>query len=308
MVCGAIVNGTRFATWEGAGYGNPDPSILVDQRFEAWDFDATGTFRIIKVLKYKTIDGVTPDWFEVRGKDAYVRDPSKYFAGIDGTEKNCSNVGGNPVYINFDDDDYPTPSGYLKDGHIYKSTLTCDLAVITTQPVGLTKNVGETFVLSVVVAAGGTFTYQWYKGTVAIGGATGSTYTKVNATLADGDSYYCRITNTCGGGKSPSYKNTGTVVVIINEEVETAFTIDFNASTKPVAVKGDCECTDFQFAFSQTESDREDITEGDWNASSEKQFTISGNWYVHIRLQCDHSIGDTRLFYIDSTTQNANPL
>ncbi|UVX30621.1 major tail protein [Klebsiella phage VLCpiS13b] len=67
-------------------------------------------------------------------------------------------------------------------------TLTTDIAA--------TKSVatGATLTLGPVVAAGGVepYTYQWYKGTSPISGATTDTFTKATAAAGDAGTYFCR--------------------------------------------------------------------------------------------------------------------
>jgi gliding motility-associated-like protein len=65
---------------------------------------------------------------------------------------------------------------------------------ITSQPVDKEICVGQSTTFS-VVATGTNLTYQWFKGGVAISGATSSTYTISNATEADSGDFYCIITS-----------------------------------------------------------------------------------------------------------------
>jgi hypothetical protein len=73
----------------------------------------------------------------------------------------------------------------------------------TTQPSPQTVCVGSTFSLSVAASGSPAPTFQWRHGGVNIGGATASTYGGT-ATTADGGSYDCIITNTCGSLTSNS--------------------------------------------------------------------------------------------------------
>jgi len=61
---------------------------------------------------------------------------------------------------------------------------------IGTQPASTTITQGQGFTLSVgTVGSGTTFTYQWYKGAIAIGGATRSSYSVAGAIDSDSGSY-----------------------------------------------------------------------------------------------------------------------
>ncbi|WP_169516035.1 T9SS type B sorting domain-containing protein [Flavobacterium tegetincola] len=81
-------------------------------------------------------------------------------------------------------------------------TITSDVAVvvvnqapaITNQPQDKEICVGQTATFN-VVATGTNLTYQWFKGTTAIAGATASTYSIANATEADSGDFYCVITS-----------------------------------------------------------------------------------------------------------------
>jgi Zn-dependent metalloprotease len=74
---------------------------------------------------------------------------------------------------------------------------------ITTQPASQTVTVGSTATFSVVAGGTAPFTYQWYKGTAAITGATAATYTTPATTLADsGSTFNVTVTNSLGSATS----------------------------------------------------------------------------------------------------------
>jgi hypothetical protein len=73
---------------------------------------------------------------------------------------------------------------------------------ITTQPVGGTICQGQPVTFSVV--ATGATNYQWRKGLINIGGATGPTYTITSTTPSSAGSYNCVITGPCGSVTSNS--------------------------------------------------------------------------------------------------------
>ena len=84
--------------------------------------------------------------------------------------------------------------------------------IITTQPVTPAAVCEGTPVpLSVNATGGGTLTYQWFKGTTAIAGATSATYTLNNPVSTDSGSYTVKVTGTCGTVTSNA------VVVTINK-------------------------------------------------------------------------------------------
>ena len=69
--------------------------------------------------------------------------------------------------------------------------------VITTDPFSQTKSVGESVTLTVVASGGGAspLTYQWYKGTTPIDGATADTYSIPSVTLDDAGDYKVVVNN-----------------------------------------------------------------------------------------------------------------
>ncbi|MBU6412493.1 MAG: immunoglobulin domain-containing protein [Planctomycetes bacterium] len=73
---------------------------------------------------------------------------------------------------------------------------------ITTQPSGGTACQGQPF--SFTVVASGASGYQWRKGVINIGGATGPTYSISSLTTANAGSYNCVITGPCGSVTSNS--------------------------------------------------------------------------------------------------------
>ena len=73
-----------------------------------------------------------------------------------------------------------------------------DKPVINAQTVNTTICAGQTMVMSVTASGSGTLTYQWYKNSSVISGATNSSYTITSAGSGDSTSYYCAVTNSCG--------------------------------------------------------------------------------------------------------------
>jgi CSLREA domain-containing protein len=71
------------------------------------------------------------------------------------------------------------------------------ITAITTPPAQQTKLAGDSVTFS-VAAQGANLSYQWRKGGNSIGGATGSTYTINNLSLADAGSYDVIVSGTCG--------------------------------------------------------------------------------------------------------------
>jgi len=100
------------------------------------------------------------------------------------------------------------------------SNVTSDVAVlsvasavvaptIATQPATQSVNVGSSVTLSVIATGTSPFTYQWYKGSSAVSGATSSSYTISSPAVGDSGSYYVTVTNSSGTATS----NTATLTV-----------------------------------------------------------------------------------------------
>jgi hypothetical protein len=69
---------------------------------------------------------------------------------------------------------------------------------ITTQPVALTKCVGDQASFTVAATGTGTLTYQWQKSGANISGATSATYSIASVASGDAANYTCIVTGGCG--------------------------------------------------------------------------------------------------------------
>lgn len=87
-----------------------------------------------------------------------------------------------------------------------------------TTDISKTQNVatGTTLTLGQVVAAGGVepYTYQWYKGTTPISGATTDTFTKTTADAGDAGTYFCRVMDSA---TSPDYVDSTKRTVTVTQ-------------------------------------------------------------------------------------------
>jgi uncharacterized repeat protein (TIGR02543 family) len=88
------------------------------------------------------------------------------------------------------------------------------LAVIATQPVAVSKNVGQSVTFSVAVTApldGGLLSYQWIKGATPIQGATSATLTFTPTAVSQAGNYYVAVYNSVSGSTSLVASNTATL-------------------------------------------------------------------------------------------------
>ena len=75
---------------------------------------------------------------------------------------------------------------------------------VTVPPLGQASCLGQPAVFSVTATGSATFSYQWRKNTVNIGGAVAATYTIAAVAAGDAANYDCVVTNTCGTATSAS--------------------------------------------------------------------------------------------------------
>ncbi|MDB5973043.1 MAG: hypothetical protein JWQ90_5493 [Hydrocarboniphaga sp.] len=89
------------------------------------------------------------------------------------------------------------------------SSGTVTAPTITTQPSSQTVTAGSAASFTVTASGSGTLSYQWYKASSAISGATSSTYTIASTATSDAGSYYVTVSNS--GGTTTSSTVTLTV-------------------------------------------------------------------------------------------------
>jgi hypothetical protein len=95
---------------------------------------------------------------------------------------------------------------------------------ITRQPANQSVNLGATATFSVAATGTAPLSYQWYRGSTAISGATSASYTTPPTTLADsGATFHVVVTNTAGSATSNSATLTVTSSVVTNLVVNGGF-------------------------------------------------------------------------------------
>ena len=105
----------------------------------------------------------------------------------------------------------------LPAGHPYENAPptidTPDGPTINTQPQSQTVEEGQTATFSVsATSSGGSLSYQWYRGGVAVSGATAASYGVVAALADDGDSVYVEVTDDNGTVQSNTVTLTVTAI------------------------------------------------------------------------------------------------
>ena len=99
--------------------------------------------------------------------------------------------------------------GSSDDDSSTSSSSTVSAPTITTQPSSQTVTSGSAATFSVTATGDGTLSYQWYKDSSAISGATSASYTISSTSSSDAGSYYVVVTNS--GGSTTSSTATLTV-------------------------------------------------------------------------------------------------
>lgn len=94
-----------------------------------------------------------------------------------------------------------------------------------------------------VTATGKNLTYQWFKGSAEIPGATASTFSIAETTLADYGTYYVRVTNDRGGVNSTVANLTQPGAPVITTQPEPAEVANGSSVTLTVVAEGDAPLT-----------------------------------------------------------------
>jgi hypothetical protein len=98
------------------------------------------------------------------------------------------------------------------------ATLTVTAALvaptIAVQPVSAAVSVGAAASFSVVANGSSPLSYQWYKGSTVLSGATSATYSLASVQSADAGSYTCTVTNTVGSVTSSAAVLTVSTVAV----------------------------------------------------------------------------------------------
>lgn len=268
--CSKLTNGLLLSTWNNAGDG---VLTLLNQPFQTWDF-GWGGYRVLKVIKFKP-DGITPHWFEVRGKDAYKQFP--YAVNIDGTETDCTNLLGANIGLSADTTVLDA-TGYMYDNGVFKTASSvCDTPTVGITANGNKKFVGENLTLT---ANGSNIThYQWYKNNAIIAGATSNLYVKNEATADDAGIYYCKVFNNCGGVSATAERNSETITV----------SVDFGIV---VIIDGEILCQDhigqpLEFGYSNIQ---DILSVAKWTTNKEVSVYAHGNYYFFARIVSEPTI------------------
>ena len=101
------------------------------------------------------------------------------------------------------------------------SSSTVSAPTITVQPVSQSVSSGTAVTFSVTATGDGTLSYQWYKDSTAISGATAASYAISSATSSSAGTYYVVVTNS--GGSTTSSSATLTISAATTASCDTTY-------------------------------------------------------------------------------------
>ena len=112
------------------------------------------------------------------------------------------------------------------------TTLVAAVPTISSQPAAASRTYGQSVTLSVVASAsdGGTLSYQWLKGGLAVTGATAASLPFVSLELSDAGSYSVIVTNTVAGGLPSAITSSGATLTV-TQAAQSAVTLTSTTGT-----------------------------------------------------------------------------
>ena len=112
------------------------------------------------------------------------------------------------------------------------TTLVASVPTISSQPATASRTYGQSVTLAVTasVSDGGTMSYQWLKGGVAITGATSASLAFASLVLADAGSYSVIVTNTVAGGL-PTSVTSSTATLTVTQASQATVTLTSTTGT-----------------------------------------------------------------------------
>ena len=180
--------GAHYAAWvypEGSFGGS---AVLKLVKFEGWASWSGFPMQQVSLL------GVGTNWhtvtFSLQGTGLKV-----YFDGVQEISMTDNNYDSVPPYTNggITADMFTYPGAYT-GSMANVSVTTSNTPLIMAEPISVTNNAGTTAMFS-VAALGTGLSYQWFKGTVPLSGATGTTLTLSNVLSADAAAYSAVVSN-----------------------------------------------------------------------------------------------------------------
>ncbi|MDQ2834358.1 MAG: immunoglobulin domain-containing protein [Acidobacteriota bacterium] len=166
------------------------------------------------------------------------------------------------------------------------ATLTVNIApTITTPPVDITVNAGQTATFSVVATGTGPLTYQWAKNGTAIPGATATSYTTPAAVTGDSGTHFSvTVTNSAGSATSgPAILTVVTAPTITTPPADQTVNAG-NTATFSVVASGTGPLT-YQWSKNGT------LIPGATSTSYTTPATVSGDTGTHFSVTVSNAAG-----------------
>ena len=240
IVANPAPSGQVFDQWTGDISGVAD-STAASTIFTMGKDDATitATYMVPPVLYSVTVNGGTG----ATGSGSYAEGKTvNISAGTPPANQQFKNWTTSSAGVNFANADNSSTSFTMPANAVtvtakfeaIPDVVNAQTPIIASQPQSATVAVGDAVNLSVTasVTDGGTLSYQWYKETSAINGATGSTFSPSTATGGTA-SYYVVVTNTnnsVNGTKTAAIKS-GSATVIVNATPVKTYTLTVNSGS-----------------------------------------------------------------------------
>ncbi|MDZ4746754.1 MAG: T9SS type A sorting domain-containing protein [bacterium] len=169
---------------------------------------------------------------------------------------------------------------------------------INTQPTDVRICEGQPFTLSVTAAAQGPIKYQWHKGTTALPGETGPSFTIANAGEAREGMYTVVVTTPCGNVMSVPVAVIVDSVTTITEQPISARTLTINQSlTLTVAARG---TGTLQYQWFKDGVEITGVVTPSYVIVAANT-TDAGRYWVRVRSSCGDVFSDTTTITVNST-------
>lgn len=176
---------------------------------------------------------------------------------------------------------------------------------VTTQPSDVTVCSGQPFTLSVTASAVGPIAYQWHKGTTALPGETGPTFTISKAGEAREGTYTVRVTTACGSVVSTPVTVTVDPTTTITDQPPSARTLNINGSATLTVMATGTGTLQYQW-FKDGVALTGDVTPSFSIVSAGA--SDAGRYWVRVRSTCGDVFSDTTTITINTAVSVSETL
>ncbi|MFC2111163.1 immunoglobulin domain-containing protein [Bacteroidota bacterium] len=163
---------------------------------------------------------------------------------------------------------------------------------ITASPTSTSQCEGSGASFSVTSTGTSPITYQWYKSSSAITGATNNSYLISPVTTADAASYYCKATNSCGNQNSSTATLTVTVAPSITAQSSSATVCSGSSNTFSITATGSGTPT---YQWYNSSGAIGSATNNSYSANS------ADNYYCKVTNACGNATSNTMSLSVNSS-------